>query len=91
MFLHLGQLTVISTETILGIFDLDNTTVSKSTRDCLAKAQKTGHIVNVSTELPKSFVVCREENGEETFYLSQLSVSTLLKRMESSEFRTTDL
>lgn len=82
MFLHLGSLTVVRTETILGIFDLDTTTVQKSTREYLARAQKEGNVVNVSSELPKSFVICKDETGEELVYLSQLSVSTLLKRLD---------
>ena len=86
MFLHLGQLSVIPTDSILGIFDLDNTTVSKSTRDCLKNAEKSGCVVNVSMELPKSFVVCLDDKGEEKFYLSQLSCSTLLKRLETGGF-----
>ena len=40
MYLHLGQDTVIRTGDIIGIFDLDITTVSKHTRDYLAKAEK---------------------------------------------------
>lgn len=83
MFLHLGQLTVIRTENILGIFDMDNTTVSKNTRDYLSLAEKHGEVVNVSTELPKSFVVCLSEDGRKTVYISQLSAATLMKRMEA--------
>lgn len=81
MYLHLGQSTVISYEDIIGIFDLDNTTVSKITRDYLAKAQKSGRIFDVSGELPKSFVVCRDKDDFKV-YISQLSPSTLLKRAE---------
>ncbi len=33
MFLHLGAETVIETDNILGIFDLDTTTVQKSSRE----------------------------------------------------------
>ena len=33
MYLNIGQDTVIIDKDILGIFDLDNTTVSKSTRE----------------------------------------------------------
>ena len=86
MFLHLGQWTVIPTGQILGIFDLDNTTVSRHSRDCLTNAQRSGHVVNVSSELPKSYVICQDETGQEIFYLSQLSASTLLKRLESGTF-----
>ena len=81
MYLHLGQNTVVDTEQLLGVFDLDNSTVSKHTRDFLARAQKEGRVVNVSMELPKSFVVCRDKEGE-TVYLSQLSSATLLRRTQ---------
>jgi hypothetical protein len=82
MFLHLGADTVIQTEHILGIFDLDTTTVQKSSREYLNLAEKAGRVVNVSPfELPKSFVVCEED--EMIVYLSQLSAGTLLGRLQS--------
>jgi hypothetical protein len=80
MYLHLGQDTVITYEEILGIFDLEATTVSKATRDYLAAATKGGRVVNVSFDLPKSFVVCRNKDGGTTVYISPISPSTLLKR-----------
>ena len=79
MYLHVGQDTVVDTRTVLGVFDLDNTTVSKHTRAFLTCAQQQGRVVNVSAELPKSFIICME-NGVETVYLSQLTPATLLKR-----------
>lgn len=82
VYLHLGQDTVVRTDRILGVFDLDNSTVSKHTKQFLARAQKERRVVNVSMELPKSFVVC-EENGGETVYLSQMSPATLLRRMKN--------
>lgn len=82
MYLHLGQDTVITTETVIGIFDMDECTVSKKTRDYLTAAEKRGRVVNVSFELPKSFVVC-EKNGKITVYISQLSSKTLIKRSQS--------
>lgn len=82
MFLHLGSNSVIQTDNILGIFDLDTTTVQKASRDYLSIAEKSGRLVNVSPfELPKSFVVCDE--GGIAVYLSQLSPQTLLKRLEN--------
>ena len=68
------------TSTVVGIFDLENTSVSRHTRKYLAKVQKEGKVVNVSLELPKSFVVCVEE-GKERVYISQIAPSTLLKRL----------
>ena len=80
MYLHLGEKTAVRTSDIIGIFDLDNTTVSKNTRDYLAREQKAGNIINVSFELPKSFIIC-EENKERKIYISQLSSQTLYRRI----------
>lgn len=79
MYLHLGGDTVIRKDDIVGIFDLENSTVSSKTRDFLAEAEKSGKIINVSAELPKSFVVCREENTTK-IYICQLLPGTLIKR-----------
>lgn len=79
MYLHLGQDTVVKDSEILGIFDLDTSTISKHTRDFLAKSEKSGNVVNVSDELPKSFILCSSKKGDK-LYISQLSSKTLLKR-----------
>ena len=79
MYLHLGQDTVVKDSEILGIFDLDTSTISKHTRDFLAKSEKSGNVVNVSEELPKSFILCSSKKGDK-LYISQLSSKTLLKR-----------
>lgn len=84
MYLHLGQDTVIRTDEILGIFDLDTSTISKHTRSYLTHAEKAGRVINVSMELPKSFVVCSEK-GKITVYISQISSGTLLKRTDYIE------
>ncbi len=80
MYLHLGNERVVNTKNIIGIFDMDTSTVSKFSRDFLNKAQKEGKVINVSYELPKSFVVCKE-NGEVIVYISQLSSITLQHRL----------
>lgn len=85
MYLHLGQNVVVSTKDIVGIFDLDNTTTDIDTREFLRKAEKAGRVINVSEELPKSFVVC-SENNQFKVYISQMASSTLLKRAESNQF-----
>ena len=79
MYLHLGQDTIVNQRDIVGVFDMDNSTISRHTRSFLSKAQKEGRVVNVSMELPKSFIVC-VHNGRETVYISQLSTATLLRR-----------
>ncbi len=80
MYLHLGQDTVIKVSDIVGIFDMETSTISKSTRDYLSSAQKRGQVVNVSMEMPKSFVLCCDKNSRILVYITQISSSTLLKR-----------
>ncbi|MBE6774949.1 MAG: DUF370 domain-containing protein [Ruminococcaceae bacterium] len=86
MYLHLGQNTVITLNEIVGIFDLDNTTVSKKTRDYLSAAEKNGNINVVSMELPKSFIVCSSPKEKNRVYLSQISTGTLLKRTQDMKY-----
>ena len=64
---------------------MDNTTGSHITRRFLSGAEKAGNVISVSDELPKSFVVCQENNKTDV-YLSQLSSQTLSKRSESGQF-----
>ena len=85
MYLHLGGDTVVNTDSIVGIFDMDNATLSHKTREMLSRAQKEGRIVYASFELPRSFVVCRDKR-EDIIYISQLSSSTLIKRTKSGLF-----
>lgn len=82
MYLHLGQETVVPMREIVGIFDIENTTVSKNTRTLLNQAQSNGCVITVGDDLPKSFVVCQTKDKLPVVYLSQLSCATLLKRAE---------
>jgi extracellular matrix regulatory protein B len=79
MYLHLGQNTVIPKSSVIGIFDMDNTTSSHITRKFLNELEKSESIINVADDIPKTFVLCNEM-GKTTVYLSQLSSQTLLKR-----------
>ena len=76
MYLHIGNEMMLAAGDIIGIFDLDNTTVSSVTRKYLTAAEKTGRLRSVGEDLPKSFVVCQRE-GEQTVYLSPISSVTL--------------
>lgn len=75
MFLHLGGDTVITDKNIIGIFDIDTSTVNKATRNYLAKAEKEKRVVYVNYDLPKSFIVTDKE-----IYISPINTSTLLRR-----------
>ncbi len=82
MYLHLGNETVIKTNDIIGIFDLDTSTVSKHTRDYLSKCEKNKEAITVSFELPKSFILC-DDGKEQKIYICQLSSKTVQKRLLS--------
>ncbi len=82
MYLHIGQNVVVPKESVLGVFDIDNTTSSHITRKYLNECEKNGEVINIADDIPRSFVLCIE-NGKRTVYLSQLSSATLLKRSES--------
>lgn len=79
MYLHLGQDTVITTETVIGILIWTSVPCQKDKGLSYCR-RKRGRVVNVSFELPKSFVVC-EKNGKITVYISQLSSKTLIKEV----------
>ena len=79
MFLHLGGDTVIAMKDVIAIFDLDLTTTSKITREFLHVAEEEGFVINVSEDLPKSYILT-ESNNESRVYISPISAATLLKR-----------
>ena len=85
MYLHLGQSVVVPHRDVIGIFDLDNATSSHLTRAFLERAEREGELVDLSMDLPKSFVVCQSDLGP-LVYLSQLSAATLRGRVESGTF-----
>ena len=83
MYLHLGQNEIVPDRSVVGIFDLDKCSYSKRTRDYLSAADKEGVVLEVSGDIPKSFVVCDHPYHPQIVYLSQLNTSTLKNRAES--------
>jgi len=79
LYIHLGNETVVRTADVIGIFDLDKTSTGRITRDYLARAEREMRVTNVSCELPRSFVVCRDDTGTRV-YISQIAAATLKKR-----------
>lgn len=79
MYLHIGNEQILRKEDIIGIFDIENASVSKFTKEFLSRSQQEGQVVSVTGDLPKSIIVW-ERNGERRLYLSQLAPATLRKR-----------
>ena len=82
MYLHVGNNRNIRISSVIGIFDMDNSTISMITRKFLGGKQKQMLVESVSDEIPKSFVVSCE-NGTHTVCFSQLSVTSLMGRAEN--------
>ena len=80
MYLSIGNDMAVRDRSIIGIFDLDNTTVSRRTQAFLSRAEKEGQVVPCD-DLPKSFVLTAEY-GLNRVYLTSLNASTLEKRLK---------
>ena len=79
MYLSIGNDMAVRESSIIGIFDIDNTSTSKRTRQFLEMAEKEGQVVPCD-DLPKSFVLTAEY-GLSKVHLTSLSSYTLEKRL----------
>jgi len=80
MYLNIGSDMAVRDRSIIGIFDMDNTTVTPRGREFLTRAEQEGQVVPCD-DLPKSYVLTAEY-GMERIYLTSLSSATLEKRMK---------
>ena len=78
MYVNIGGDLAVRDSSIIGIFDLDNTSISHRTQEFLANAEKEGAVVPCD-DLPKSFVLTAEY-GMNRLYLTSLNTATLEKR-----------
>ena len=83
MYIHIGGDVSLPTYKILGIFDIEKTSVNKDVNDYLMKLQKQGKIYYVSYDMPKSFIVT-----EDYVYISNVSDFTLKRRFLDNEIRS---
>lgn len=84
MYLYLGQSVSIPQSSILGIFDLDNTTWSFRTRRFLERAEEQGQVCSAGEDLPRSFLLCQEQGEQARVFLSQINTATLIRRVEQN-------
>ena len=75
MFLFLGGEVTVTEKDIIGIFDIEECSVSRITADYLNSCQKKGQVVYVSQDMPKSFIVSSDK-----VYISNVSNDTINKR-----------
>ena len=80
MYLNIGSDMAVRDRSIIGIFDMDNTSTSKRTREFLSKAEKEGQVVPCD-DLPKSCILT-VEYGLNRIFLTSLGSATLEKRLK---------
>ena len=80
MYLHLGADTVVRARDVVAVFDMDRATVNATSRKFLAAAEKKKKVVNVSDDLPKSFVICADGR----VLISAVSSQTIARRNDSN-------
>ena len=83
MYLYIGQNEILPEKRIIGIFDMDKATYNRRAMEFLTRAEKDGVVLDISGDIPKSFVVCDHPYHPQIVYLSQLNPATLQKRAES--------
>jgi len=80
MYLFLGETIATVSKNIIGIFDMDTSTVNKATRDFLNNAEKTNKVKYVNFDLPKSFILT-----DDFVFISPVNTSTLRKRANENK------
>ena len=84
MYTEIGLNLSLREEHILGVFDLDNTSWSKITRNFLHTAQENGEVVEATDSLPKSFVLA-QQYGQNRVYLTKSNSAVLQKKLQREE------
>ena len=81
MYLHIGNGVSIKKDDIIGIFDLDTATVSKTTKKFINENEKKGMVEYTDFDLPRSFIVCKEKKNYKV-RLSRISTVGLIQRSD---------
>ena len=79
MYITIGNDMSIRDSSVIGIFDMDNCTWSKRSREFLNRAEANGELIAATDNLPKSFVLT-SEYGMHRIYLVQFNSATIEKR-----------
>ncbi len=74
MILHISNGVAIRGRDVIGVFDMDTSTVNRATRDFLSKNEREGNVTETGNDLPRSFIVT-----DGTVYISPLNTSTIAK------------
>lgn len=85
MYLHVGNNKNIRTQSIIGVFDADTSTVSAITKKYLSEADAKKAVLFASEEIPKSFILYKDKDGSCKVCFSQLASTSLIGRVGKYE------
>ncbi len=85
MYLHIGNKRNVKIKDIIGIFDLDTATVTKSSKEFINRMERSGQLEYDDTDLPRSFVLCGDRS-ECLVRLSRISSQGLRQRLEEKVY-----
>ena len=86
MYLHIGKGKTLKDKDIIGIFDLDTSTVSERTKEFLNKKEKERLTEYADFDLPRSFILCKNKDKGYKVVFSRISTVGLKDRAE--EYKT---
>jgi len=81
MYLHIGNGKSVKKREIIGIFDLDTSTVSRITKNFINENQRRGKIEYSDSDLPRAFILLSGDKRTE-IRLSRISTLGLKQRLE---------
>lgn len=84
MYLHIGNGKSLKKKQIIGIFDLDTATVTRTGKDFINKKEKEGALIYEDFDLPRSFILTDTADGVRV-YLSRISSQGLRMRAEENK------
>lgn len=83
MYLHIGNRQSVKKKDIIGIFDLDTSTVTKTGKEFINRLEKARAVEYADDDLPRSFVLI-SEGKKCRVKLSRISTKGLVARADES-------
>ena len=84
MYLHIGNGASVKDEDIIGVFDLDTSTVSSITKKFISENQRAGRVEYADSDIPRAFVLVGKDKNYKV-RLSRISTAGLRLRAESAD------
>ena len=79
MYVHIGKETIINTENIIAILDIESLEKKKNLEEVLQNLKISDNIIDVSEENRKSLIIVNK-NNKNFGYITNISTTTLGKR-----------